>query len=95
MAATGHPPAGLAVVPALMALADATDDLRVGSIVSCIDYHHPVVLANEMATVDLLSDGRLELGLGAGWLTGEYQAMGIRFDAAHPGRPSRRGRRTA
>jgi probable F420-dependent oxidoreductase len=82
MEATGHPPGALAVTPALMALADATDHLRVGSLVSCIDYHHPVVLANEMATIDLLSDGRLELGLGAGWLTGEYQAMGIPFDPA-------------
>jgi probable F420-dependent oxidoreductase len=82
MGRTGHPPAGLAVTPALMALADATEHLRVGSMVSCIDYHHPVVLANEMATIDLLSDGRLELGLGAGWLTGEYQAMGINFDPA-------------
>jgi probable F420-dependent oxidoreductase len=82
MEATGHPPGGLAVGPALMALADATEQLRVGSLVSCIDYHHPVVLANEMATIDLLSEGRLELGLGAGWLTGEYQAMGLRFDPA-------------
>jgi probable F420-dependent oxidoreductase len=94
MEATGHPPAGLAVVPALMALADATDHLRVGSIVSCIDYHHPVVLANEMATVDLLSDGRLELGLGAGWLRGEYEAMGIRFDPA-PTRVERLGEAVA
>ena len=82
MERTGHPPGALAVAPALMALADATVHLRVGSMVSCIDYHHPVVLANEMATIDLLSDGRLELGLGAGWLTGEYQAMGIPFDSA-------------
>jgi probable F420-dependent oxidoreductase len=82
MGVTGHPPSGMAVVPALMALADATDHLRVGSLVSCVGYHHPVVLASEMASVDLLSDGRLELGLGAGWLGNEYQALGIPFDPA-------------
>jgi probable F420-dependent oxidoreductase len=82
MEKTGHPPAGLAVSPALMALAAATTRLRVGSRVACIDYHHPVVLAKEMATIDLLSDGRLEVGLGAGWLTGEYEALGIPFEPA-------------
>jgi probable F420-dependent oxidoreductase len=82
MARAGHAGSGLAVVPALMALADATDHLRVGSRVICLDFHHPVVLANEMATIDLFSGGRLELGLGAGWLANEYQAMGIPFDAA-------------
>ncbi len=82
MARAGHAGSGLAVVPALMALADATDHLRVGSRVICLDFHHPVVLANEMATIDLFSEGRLEVGLGAGWLANEYQAMGIPFDAA-------------
>jgi probable F420-dependent oxidoreductase len=82
MERTGHPPGGLAVAPALMALADATTKLRVGSRVSCIDYHHPVVLAKEMATIDLLSEGRLEVGLGAGWLAGEYEALGIPLDPA-------------
>ena len=47
----------------------------------CIDYHVPAVLAKEAATLDLLSDGRLELGIGAGWSEGEYEAMGIPFDA--------------
>lgn len=82
MTATGHPPQGLAAVPALMALADATQQLRVSTLVSCIDYHHPAVIANEMASIDLLSDGRLEVGLGAGWVRGEYEALGIRFDPA-------------
>jgi probable F420-dependent oxidoreductase len=90
MERTGHPPGGIAVAPALMALACATERLRVGTTVSCIDYHHPVVLAHEMATIDLLSDGRLELGLGAGWLRGEYEAMGIDFDPA-PTRVERLG----
>ena len=78
--ATGHPPSGMAALPALTAVAAATERLRVGSLVNCVDYHHPAVLANEMATLDRLSDGRLELGLGAGWLAGEYEALGIRFD---------------
>ncbi len=56
----------LAPMPALMAAADATTDLHVGALVFDNDYKHPVVLAKEAATLDLLSDGRLELGrLGA------------------------------
>jgi len=82
MARAGHPGTSLAVVPALMALADATDHLRCGARVICLDYHHPVVLAKEMATIDLLSEGRLEVSLGAGWLASEYQALGIPFDPA-------------
>lgn len=65
---------------ALMAAADATTTLRLGTLVYCNDYRHPVVLAKEAATLDLLSDGRLELGLGAGWMTTDYEAAGIRLD---------------
>ncbi|MHB8330196.1 MAG: LLM class flavin-dependent oxidoreductase, partial [Acidimicrobiales bacterium] len=54
----------LAPVPAMMAAADATEILRIGTLVLDNDYRHPLVLAKEAATVDLLSDGRLELGLG-------------------------------
>ena len=50
----------------------------------CIDYHVPAVLAKEAATLDLLSDGRLEMGIGAGWSEVEYTAMGLEFD--RPGR---------
>ena len=50
----------------------------------CIDYHVPAVLAKEAATLDLLSDGRLELGIGAGWSGVEYDALGLDFD--RPGR---------
>jgi probable F420-dependent oxidoreductase len=82
MARAGHPGSGLAVVPTLMALADATDRLRLGSRVICVDYRHPVVLANELATIDLFSGGRLEVGLGAGWLASEYEAIGVLFDPA-------------
>jgi probable F420-dependent oxidoreductase len=70
----------LAPVPALMAAADATKNLRVGSLVFANDYRHPVVLAKEAATLDVLSAGRLELGIGAGWLQSEYEQTGIPFD---------------
>ena len=71
-----------APVPALMAAADATTTLRVGAMVFCNDYKHPVVLAKEAATLDMLSGGRFELGLGAGWQTSDYEAAGIPFDRA-------------
>jgi probable F420-dependent oxidoreductase len=80
--ATMHPLQELAAVPAMAMAAEATQSLRIGCRVFCIDYRHPVVLAKEAATLDLLSDGRLELGLGAGWLKGEYEATGIPFDRA-------------
>jgi probable F420-dependent oxidoreductase len=70
----------LAPIAALMAAAAATQTLRVGSLVFDNDYRHPVVLAKEAATIDLLSGGRLELGLGAGWLRGEYEQAGLPFD---------------
>ncbi|HEX4821148.1 MAG TPA: LLM class F420-dependent oxidoreductase [Acidimicrobiales bacterium] len=69
-----------APVPALMAAADATTTLRVGALVLCTDYTHPVVIAKEAATLDLLSDGRFELGLGAGWMTTDYEQAGIPLD---------------
>jgi probable F420-dependent oxidoreductase len=65
---------------ALMAAAAATTSLRVGSLVLDNDYRHPVVLAKEAATLDMLSHGRFELGLGAGWAKDEYQQAGISFD---------------
>src|SRR2546423_6196176 len=67
-------------IAALMAAADATTTLRVGSLVFDNDYRHPVVLAKEAATMDLLSDGRLDFGLGAGWLASDYEQAGIPFD---------------
>jgi len=66
---------------ALMAAADATTTLRVGNLVLDNDYRHPVILAKEAATLDLLSHGRFELGLGAGWAKGEYKQAGLPFDA--------------
>lgn len=70
----------LGPVAALMSAADATTKLRVGSLVFDNDYRHPVVLAKEAATLDLLSDGRLDFGLGAGWMASDYEQSGIRFD---------------
>ena len=71
----------LAPVPALTAAALATTRLRVGSLVFSNDFRHPAVLAKEAATIDVLSGGRFELGLGGGWLRAEYDQTGIPFEA--------------
>lgn len=71
----------LAPVPALMAAADATTSLRIGALVFDNDYKHPLVLAKELATMDVLSDGRLEIGLGAGWMVSDYEQSGIPYDS--------------
>jgi probable F420-dependent oxidoreductase len=73
-----HP---LAPIPAMAMVAEATERLRVGSLVLGNDYKHPVVLAREAATLDLLSDGRLELGVGAGWMTADYEHAGLPLDS--------------
>jgi probable F420-dependent oxidoreductase len=70
----------LAPVTALATVAAATKTLRVGSLVICNDYRHPAVLAKEVATLDLLSGGRFELGLGAGFSQPEYEAAGVPYD---------------
>lgn len=70
----------LAPVPALQAAADATTTLRLGALVYDNDYRHPVVFAKEMATMDVLSDGRIEIGLGAGWMISDYEQSGIVYD---------------
>lgn len=72
----------LAPVPALMAAAAVTDRLRVGSLVWDNDYKHPLVLAKELATMDVLSDGRLEIGIGAGWMISDYEQAGMTYDGA-------------
>jgi probable F420-dependent oxidoreductase len=64
----------------LATVAEATSTLRVGTLVLNNDFRHPVVLAGEAAAVDLLSDGRLELGIGAGHGEPEYRSAGIPFD---------------
>lgn len=70
-----------APVPALMAAAGATTTLRIGTLVFDNDYKHPVVLAKEAATLDVLSGGRLEFGIGAGWMTSDYEQAGMAYDA--------------
>ena len=73
----------LAPMPALVAAAAANTRLRVGPNVLNNDLRHPVLVAREAATVDLLTDGRLQLGLGAGHMRSEYEQAGISYD---PGR---------
>jgi probable F420-dependent oxidoreductase len=65
---------------ALAAAAAATTRLRVGAFVFANDYRHPLILAREAATLDLLSGGRFEMGLGAGWMTGDYRRIGMPYD---------------
>lgn len=76
-----QPPQHLAPIAAMATAAAVTETLRVGCRVFCVDYHVPAALAKEAATLDLLSDGRLEFGIGAGWSEPEYRAMGLAFDA--------------
>jgi probable F420-dependent oxidoreductase len=64
------------------AAADATTTIRVGQVVMASDFRHPAVLAKELASLDVLSGGRLEIGIGAGWMREEFDAAGITFDAA-------------
>jgi probable F420-dependent oxidoreductase len=75
-----HLAAMLATIPAVMSAAAATKRLRVGTNVLNNDLRHPVLLAREAATMDLLTDGRLDLGLGAGYMRIEYEQTGLRFD---------------
>src|SRR5579884_3507589 len=69
-------------IAALMAAAGATSSLRVGSFVFDNDFRHPALLAKEVATLDLLSDGRFELGIGGGWHHEEYEQVGLPFESA-------------
>jgi probable F420-dependent oxidoreductase len=73
-----HP---IAPIPALAAAAAVTDTLKIGTLVLGNDYRHPVVLAQEVATLDAISDGRLEFGLGAGWMQVDYEKSGIPLDS--------------
>src|SRR5260221_6363243 len=70
----------LAPLVALMAAARATTRLRIGSLVLDNDYRHPAMLAKEAATLDVLSGGRFELGIGCGWLKQEYDRAGMSVD---------------
>lgn len=70
----------LAPLPALTMAAAVTTELRVGTLVLDNDFRHPALLANEIATVDVLSAGRFEWGIGAGWLPRDYERSGLTFD---------------
>jgi probable F420-dependent oxidoreductase len=71
----------LAPLLALVAAAAVTTRIRLATLVLDNDFRHPAVLAKEAATLDVLSEGRLELGLGAGWLQSDYAKSGLSFDA--------------
>jgi probable F420-dependent oxidoreductase len=73
---------GLGAVAGLTAAGLAAERLRLGYLVLGNDFRHPVLLAREAATIDLLSSGRLELGIGAGWKRSEYESLGIDFSPA-------------
>lgn len=75
-----HFSAQLAPIPALAAAAAVTDRVRLGFNVLANDFRHPAMLAKELATIDLLSDGRLIAGIGAGWMTRDYDAAGIALE---------------
>lgn len=72
---------GIEPMVALMAAAATTTRLRVASHVLTNDFHHPVLLAQAATTLDMLSDGRFEFGLGAGWLRSDYDTCGLPFEA--------------
>jgi len=72
----------LAPIAALSIAAAATTTLRVGTLVFANDFRHPTVLAKETATLDLLSEGRLEVGVGAGWMNEDYAWTGMPHDRA-------------
>lgn len=88
--ASGHRPVDVAPISAMTMAAAVTSTLKVGCRVFGVDYHQPVVLAKELATVDFLSGGRLVAAIGAGWVQAEYDGMGIVCD-----RPSVRIERLA
>src|SRR5438477_1548678 len=70
----------LAPLPAIAVAAAHTTTLRVGSLVFDNDYKHPAILAKEAATIDHLSDGRVEFGIGAGWMRTDYDRLGLPYD---------------
>jgi len=72
----------LAPIPVLAAVCMATERLRLCPLVFNNDLRHPAVLAQDLATLDLISEGRVVVGIGAGWNEPEYEAMGLRFDPA-------------
>ena len=73
-------------------LAARTENLRIGSLVLCNSFRNPALLAKSLTTIDHVSNGRLEIGLGAGWMEEEYRGYGYDFPVdGHPLAPARRG----
>ena len=70
----------LAPIPAMATMAAATEHLRIGTFVFNNDLRHPAVLAQDLASLDVLSGGRLEIGMGGGWNRPEYDAIGLPFE---------------
>ena len=70
----------LAPIPAMATIAAATERLRISAFVLNNDLRHPAVLAQDLASLDVLSEGRLEVAIGAGWNRAEYEAIGLAFD---------------
>ena len=70
----------MAPVPVLQAVARATSTLRIGMTVFDNNLRHPAMLAKEAATLDFLTDGRLEFGIGSGWVKEDYDAAGMPFE---------------
>lgn len=77
---TDHLTQQLAPIPAMAAALEATTTLRVGSYVFANDYRNPLMLAKEIATLDHLSGGRVDFGIGAGWYARDYEMLGIPYD---------------
>ena len=75
-----HPEQNMAAIPAMAYAAAVTKEIRIGCRVFCVDYHLPIVLIKSAMTIDMLSEGRLEFGIGAGWISEEYKALGIKMD---------------
>jgi probable F420-dependent oxidoreductase len=82
IALNDHFSSAVAPLLGLQAMAAATSNIRIATAVLNQDLRHPAVLAKEVATLDVLSGGRVELGLGAGWVRADYDRSGIPFDSA-------------
>ena len=65
----------MAAIPAMAYAAAVTKEIKIGCRVFCVDYHLPIVLIKSAMTIDMLSEGRLEFGIGAGWISEEYKAL--------------------
>jgi probable F420-dependent oxidoreductase len=82
LVAQDHLDAQLSPLACVVAAASVTTRLRFGTVVLGNDFRHPALLAKEAATVDVLTQGRFELGVGAGWLASDYTTTGIPYEAA-------------